>query len=458
MQLFARSRLALLAVVVVALLLPGRSAMAQAQEPVVEVTGRTNAGMTREGKVRLNVFLNAWKDDTKTQQYNGNLTLEFVQSRLHFNNQPALIEVAPKRVSEDASQVPLVFLFAIDVSGSMGGSASDALLQAYERRMAPLVQGLGDFVAGDDNPNVYVRLYPWGHLIPQHVAVDGSDQRLDAWEGQYLPLDETGKPALRQGIDDINQFVMQSDGNVNTALYGACLRGVQELDEAIKRDERFRNRAKPILVLLTDGENDPTLSQPEIQDLTLPRIIADLGRIDPPIPVYTIGFGLDEPRAESDLKQIAQAYAGKYFSVDDGYDAASKLLQAYEGLVEFEGNQWVVQVDTRLSEREIASMGAERFRWEDQAIEGVNDRMLLIPSATVQLSRKAIAITLAIAFVIVLIFLNIWYFTRPKEIAPADDGFRDEPDDAATPAAEARIGAVGVRQYIQAKKDDDESR
>ena len=435
--------------------------LAQSDGPTLEISGRSKNGFIfdkRTGKktVRLRVFLRVWQSEAMEQEFKGSLSLNDVYNRLYCNDKdkPANIFQGPKRVADAANPVPMVFLLAIDVSGSMG-SASENGQRRYQRRMKPLEQALDGFVGDINNPAVFLRLYPWGHFAPFSVEVEGARQQLNLWEGRYLPLDDEGRESLLQGVNDIGLFVREGDRNVNTALYGVCLRGAEELRNALASDQRFRG-AKAALVVLTDGENDPTLARPEVRELTLPRVKSELGRAEPPIPVYTIAFGLDNAEARRALQEISQVSSGGFSEVADGVDAAKELQRVYLNLVEYEGNAWWIDIDTRMTERQLAVDGID-VQIRGLPITAVNDRMLLVPSALVDLSPKHIGLSLAIAFLILLIFVNVWYFTRPKEISDTVGGLRSGVEDEETEREAARIAGVGVSQYLRRDKDEEDS-
>lgn len=447
----------LLCLVFSVLLFSDDTVLAQEGEPFVEIERTLNIGIRKHKKtgretVLLKVFLRAWRSKARENEYTGSLSLDYVRNRLFCDNEPASILNGPKRVGDETEPVPMVFLLAIDVSGSMGGSGK--LQNKYKRRMKQLEQALTGFVDRiEDNPSIFVRLYPWGHFVPYSVDLGGANQRLDQWEGKYLPLDAQGKAALRQGIRDIGLFVREGNRNVHTALYGVCLEGVQELKRVIAGEPDF-HQAIPVLIVLTDGENDPQLAPYQYQAHKLAYVTSELSRFEPLIHVFTIGFGLDTQKAREDLKQISSVTSAWSREVADGTDAARRLESVYHELVEFEGNAWWVDIDTKKTNQQEGILPSKIYWKGDE--NGVNYRMLLVPSARVNLSPKTIGITLAVSGVFLLILVNVWYFTRPREIAEGEDGWREGIGDEEIEPVETRSGAVGVKKYMrQGNKDDD---
>jgi len=82
------------------------------------------------------------------------------------------------------------------------------------------------------------------------------------------------------------------------------------------------------------------------------------------------------------------------------------------------------------------------------------DSMLLLPAASTPMSMSTRLIGMAVVALLLIVLLNVWYFTRPKAEAllPQDDETAIDKADKA--AATSRVGGAGYASWKNADKDD----
>ncbi len=424
----------------------------KSDEPFLDLTSKTGLGeMPVEGSKKETVvvrqFFKAYHNETKNSEWPG--SLGGAAKGFQFNGEPAKIIEGPSRVLGEDKQVPLMFLFAIDVSGSMGG-------KNYEQRMQSLATALTNFFEKNENPNLFVQLYPFGHEVPFDVTLSGHPQNISLWANKFLPMDQAGKAALLQGVRDIDLFVREGSGAVHTALFGAYMRGMDRLLEDNGRDEL--NGAKKILILLSDGKNDARADYEQyLHDLDVAQVVREMERQKTEgngISTYSLGFGVND-EALGDLEALSQPEQNKLKTVSTGSDAARSLTDFYEGVFETEGNSWYVDINTGMTRSEMSKKASDISH--GQYIR-YNDQMLLNPSPQVKLASKSIGFSLIGIALFLSISGTVWFYTRPQNSEHfADVGEEPGLGEEEEEVLQADNNSMGVRDKIIRMREEREN-
>ncbi len=416
----------------------------------LDIDSIESVGVSDAGTVLARVFFKVYASEAPQPETLWTRDVdETVFRQLHLDGLPAPFVSPPDRVRSETRPVPMVFLLVIDVSGSMGGYGSWRGMQNYDRRMKPLRDALLGFIANNALPHVYVRLYPFGHLVPHPVEVPRSNQDLEAWQGRYLPLTGDGADALEQGVTDIDGFVRDGHRNVDTSLFAAYREGIRELGEAAALPE-YRG-AKRVLILLTDGMNDPRQAPQAYRDLTVDDVLATIAAEGSPA-VYTIGFGLDDPETIATMENVARLGNADFTPVAEGQDAAAMLHAAYEDVVELEGRSWYVDVDTGKSRKRVAIEGTGISVGDAPPM---NDRMLLLPSAGVEISTRYRLIALDLIGLLVAGLLAVWFFFYQRRIDASEREADSAPGGDEAPSGEIEtVSLAGMSVQAWRRQQD----
>ena len=405
-------------------------------------------------KIIARIFFKAYKDENVSPNALWEEDVRGEIGRLLMNDAPAEILAGPERVASETSKADLAMLLLVDVSGSMGGKGTAGSERKYNERAKPVIEALTALLDQNPRPELYIRLLPFSHQVPQPVDVGDGDQNIEAWSDKFLPLDETSKPMLLQGVRDIDKFICDGDRSVDTALYGAIVNGIELLESSA--DYGAPPAAKLIMVVLTDGKNDPgPRALQTFRSLTDFDVSRRLGATNAP-QTYMIAFGAQGYRDELGIMDaIAQSSGAKFYARNSGADAGSLLLQAYEDVLEVEGNSWYVDIDTGMGHAAYSLRGAEMFRFRNAgASRPLVDKMLLLPASSTPMSMSARLIGMAVVALLLIVLLNVWYFTRPKAEAllPQDDETVIDKGDKA--AATSRVGGAGYASWKGENKGD----
>ena len=124
--------------------------------------------------------------------------------------------------------------------------------------------------------------------------------------------------------DNFNEALLETS-NLNTALYNAIYTKLLEFDNTsilpnldfepdLSRNNGLADResVNNYLIVLTDGVNDveniPKYLEPDMEEISLPRLLTTLGNYKDKVNVYTLGFGENsEDFDEKALKKICMA-------------------------------------------------------------------------------------------------------------------------------------------------------
>ncbi len=411
-------------------------------------------GSSEEGTALARVFFKVY---TTEQPHPESLWTrdvgEEVFAQIHLDGQVTPFIAPPDRVRSEVRPAPMVFLMAIDVSGSMGGFGSWRGISNYDRRMLPLRDALLSFFDTNTLPHVFARLYPFSHLVPHPVDIESAAQDLAAWERRYLSLAGQGARDLKRGVSDIDVYVRNGDRNVDTSLFAAYLEGLRELDEAASIPAL--RGAKRVLILLTDGMNDPLQAPAAYRDLLLEDVMRGFAAEGAPA-VYTIGFGLDDPAAIATMESLAQLDNVGFTPVADGDDATPMLRAAYEDVVELEGRSWYVDIDTGKSRKQVALEGIGISVGDAPPM---NDRMLLLPSAGVEISTRYRLIALDLIGLVTALLLAGWALLYARRDRGAIDGTeQDEVESAVAPVEvePVRLSGMSVQEWRRRRDSQSE--
>jgi len=378
---------------------------------------------------------------------------ENVFAQIHLDGQVAPFIAPPDRVRSEVRPAPMVFLLAIDVSGSMGGFGSWYGISDYDRRMLPLRDALLSFFDSNTLPHVFARLYPFSHLVPHPVGIAQSTQDLPAWEGRYLSLAGQEARVLKRGVSDIDVYVRNGDRNVDTSLFAAYLEGLRELEEAAAIPAFLG--AKRVLILLTDGMNDPRQAPESYRNLILEDVMRGLAAEGAPT-VYTIGFGLDDSTAIATMESLAQLDNVGFTPVAGGDDAAPMLRAAYEDVVELEGRSWYVDIDTGKSRKQVALEGIGISMGDAPPM---NDRMLLLPSAGVEISTRYRLIALDLIGLVTALLLAAWALVYARRDRGAADGIEQGGTGSGAAPVETepiRLSGMSVQEWRRRRDSQSE--
>jgi hypothetical protein len=410
-------------------------------------------GNSEEGTALARVFFKVYTTEQPSPETLWTRDVdESVFAQIHLDGQVAPFIAPPDRVRSEVRPVAMVFLMAIDVSGSMGGFGSWRGITDYDRRMLPLRDALLTFFENNSLPHVFARLYPFSHLVPHPVGVASSAQDLAAWEGRYLSLTGHDARALKRGVADIDLYVRNGDRNVDTSLYAAYLEGLSELDEAASIPA-FRG-AKRVLILLTDGMNDPRQAPEAYRSLLQEDVMQGFDAEGVPA-VYTIGFGLDDPAAIATMENFARLDNVGFTPVAGGDDAAPMLRAAYEDVVELEGRSWYVDIDTGKSRKQVALEG---IGISVGNAPPMNDRMLLLPSAGVEISTRYRLIALDLIGLVAALLLAAWalLFARRDRDAAGIEHEGTEPSAAPVEIEPIRLSGMSVQEWRRQRDSQSE--
>lgn len=333
-------------------------------------------GTSPGGTVLVKVWFVATKEKlepdafpTEDQLWSGDITQHHDQ--LLWRYRPLDIVRASATPASD-----LAFLFAVDVSGSMAGPQ-------YDDKLRAVCGALRRFVSENSgSPHVYVRLVPFGHDVPYDVPIQWEQLGAGDWRREYISLTPGGAARLGRAIDDIESFGRSLlIGNVDTALYAAFIYGVGDLMDLPPHLAALM--PKPVLVLLTDGQND-LLNNPGNQNasLTLQDVMNTLmpesKEAQQQIPrVHTIGFDLGAS-ALGQMRDIRDISPRVHFTEVQSLDEATEqLYKVYGEIFSWEGKSGWLEFDTGCTDAWIKEYGFPLGTRGDVTDPAV---MVLVPS------------------------------------------------------------------------------
>ena len=254
------------------------------------------------------------------------------------------------------SEVRVVLVLAVDVSGSMGYPPEN-----YAERMEPLQRALLSFLhESSKRSNLWVRLVPFGEVLPYELKGYVQSGDPTEWEGRYLaPSRPADAALLDKAVEQIAEFVKVSHERhektgqvVDTGLWCAVDEGISIVRKVTGDPSSEFAGAAGALVLLTDGRNDLGVHANEGQcasydQITMLKSSVDVLAERHRLPaVRVIAFG-SEAQAGADTIETAFSAApqvAKVEAVATGAAASDEIDRVYNAVWENMSSLWYVDL------------------------------------------------------------------------------------------------------------------